>query len=70
MKLLKLLNRYDWKNYVIYYGMWTAMIAFLIWCVASYLNILTHNTCGDGTYDYWKYNAIIILFNFFKQIFG
>lgn len=69
-KLLKLLKRYEWKNYVLYYGMWAVMIAFLIWCVASYLNILAHNTLGDGTYCYWKYNILIMLFDFFNKLLG
>lgn len=69
-KLKKLITRYEWKNYVIYYGMWAVLIAFLVWCVASYFNILAHNTTGDCTYHYWKYNALIIMFNFWKAILG
>lgn len=69
-KLLTLLKRYDWKNYIIYYSLVGCSLAFIIWIVLSYVNIIAHNTSGDGTYDYWKYNAIIMLFNFFKRILG
>ena len=66
-KLLKLLNKYDWKNYVIYYSIYGVCILLVVWFIASYINICMHNAGGDATYHYWKFNLIEILYKLLKR---
>ena len=67
MKLKKLLNKYDWKNYIVYYSIYAILFIFVLWGILSFFNILAHNTMGDGTYIYWKYNLIILICNLFGR---
>lgn len=59
MKLTKLLKRYDWRNYIIYYSIYGVMVLIALWILLSYFNIVAHNSAGDETFNYWR-------FNFFK----
>lgn len=63
MKLRKRIKQYDWKNYIIYYSFYGIMIAIILWMILSYLNIIAHNSAGDMTYEYWKYNLWTLLFD-------
>lgn len=56
MKLLKLLKRYDWRNYIIYYSIYGVMILIALWILLSYVNIVMHNSAGDETFTYWRFN--------------
>ena len=69
MKLTNL-KKYDWKNYIIYYSIYGVCVLFIVWFIASYINICMHNAGGDATYHYWKYNLLIIVFDLLKGING
>ena len=65
--MLKFLRKYDWRNYIIYYAIYGILTILVLWGVLSFINILAHNTIGDGTYVYWKYNLIILIYNLFGR---
>lgn len=52
MKLKKLLNKYDWTC-LIPYILYAICILFIIWVIASWVNINQHNLTDCV---YWKYN--------------
>jgi hypothetical protein len=66
VKLLKLLKRYDWRNYIIYYSIYGIMILIALWVVLSYFNVVAHNSAGDETFNYWRFNFFRI-FNLFRR---
>ena len=54
-RLIKNLSKYEWKSYIIF-SLYVIMSLILVWIVASYFDVLAHNTLGDETYEYWTFN--------------
>lgn len=52
MRLFKKMRKYDW-SVVIKSIPYVAMMLLVIWIIASWINVICHNTTD---YNYWTYN--------------
>lgn len=65
-KLMGKLRKYDWRNYIIYYSIYAILVLMAIWIIASYINVVAHNSAGDESFNYWRFN-FFKLFEYFRR---